>query len=79
LFFYIGAKWRGQPLVSLAVIVRLVGSARTAAGLRMGCEVDRGTYPARSHGRPDGFPDKDNDNSITYYRRIYSKDTLGLR
>jgi Rhodopirellula transposase DDE domain len=31
--------------VSLAVIVNLIGATRTAAGLRVRCELDRGTYP----------------------------------
>ena len=45
LFSYISTNWRGQPLVSLAVIVNLIGSTRTAAGLRVRCELDRGAYP----------------------------------
>jgi hypothetical protein len=45
LFSYISTHWRGQPLVSLAVIVNLIGSTRTATGLRVRCELDRGTYP----------------------------------
>src|SRR5438552_15190349 len=45
LFSYISTNWRGQPLVSLAVIVNLMGSTRTAAGLRVRCELDRGAYP----------------------------------
>jgi len=45
LFSYISTNWRGQPLVTLAVIVNLIGSTRTAAGLRVRCELDRGTYP----------------------------------
>jgi hypothetical protein len=45
LFSYISSNWRGQPLVSLAVIVNLIGATRTAAGLRVRCELDRGTYP----------------------------------
>jgi hypothetical protein len=44
LFSYISPNWRGQPLVSLAVIVNLIGSPRTATGL-MRCELDRGAYP----------------------------------
>lgn len=31
--------------MSLAVIVNLIGSTRTAAGLRVRCELDRATYP----------------------------------
>jgi len=45
LFSYISSNWRGQPLVSLAVIVNLIGATRTTAGLRVRCELDRGTYP----------------------------------
>ena len=45
LFAYISRNWRGQPLVSLAVIVNLIGRTRTAAGLRVRCELDRGVYP----------------------------------
>lgn len=45
LFSYISRNWRGQPLVSLAVIVNLIGATRTATGLRVRCELDRGIYP----------------------------------
>ena len=45
LFAYISRNWRGQPLLSLAVIVNLIGRTRTAAGLRVRCELDRGAYP----------------------------------
>ena len=45
LFSYISANWRGQPLVSLAVIVNLIGATRTAGGLRVRCELDTGRYP----------------------------------
>jgi hypothetical protein len=31
--------------VSLAVIVNLIGSTRTASGLRVRCELDTGGYP----------------------------------
>jgi transposase len=45
LFSYISRNWRGQPLVSLAVIVNLISATRTVTGLRVRCELDRGTYP----------------------------------
>ena len=45
LFSYISTNWRGQPLVSLAVIVNLIGGTRTATDLRVRCELDRGAYP----------------------------------
>ena len=44
LFSYIAMNWRGKPLTSLAVIVNLIGSTTTAAGLRVRAEIDRGTY-----------------------------------
>ena len=45
LFAYISSNWRGRPLASLAVIVNLIGATRTAAGLRVRCELDRRAYP----------------------------------
>jgi hypothetical protein len=45
LFSYISRNWRGQPLVSLAVIINLISATRTATRLRVRCELDRGTYP----------------------------------
>jgi hypothetical protein len=44
LFSHIAMNWRGQPLVSLAVIVSLIGSTTTAAGLRVRSEIDKGNY-----------------------------------
>ena len=44
LFSYISTNWRGQPLVSLAVIVNLIGATRTASGLRVRCELDQRAY-----------------------------------
>ena len=38
LFSYISSNWRGQPLVSFAVIVNLIDGTRTAAGLRVRCD-----------------------------------------
>lgn len=45
LFSHIAMNWRGKPLVSLAAIVNLIASTRTAAGLRVRSEIDRGSYP----------------------------------
>jgi len=45
LFSYISTNWRGQPLLSLAAIVSLIASTRTAAGLRVRSELDKGRYP----------------------------------
>jgi transposase len=44
LFSHIAMNWRGQPLVSLAAIVSLIGSTRTGNGLRVQSEIDHGTY-----------------------------------
>ena len=45
LFSHITANWRGHPLVSLAVIVSLIAATRTHTGLRVRCELDKGSYP----------------------------------
>lgn len=45
LFSHIATNWRGKPLVSLAVIVSLIGSTTTTAGLRVRSEIDHGSYP----------------------------------
>ena len=45
LFSHIAMNWRGRPLVSLAAIVSLIGSTRSASGLRVRSEIDRGRYP----------------------------------
>jgi transposase len=45
LFSHIAMNWRGKPLVSLVVIVNLIVSTKTEAGLRIRSEIDHGTYP----------------------------------
>lgn len=45
LFSHIAMNWRGKPLVDLVTIVSLIGDTRTAAGLRVRSEIDRGRYP----------------------------------
>ena len=45
LFSYIAMNWRGKPLSTLAVIVSLIGSTTTTAGLRVRSEIDPGSYP----------------------------------
>jgi hypothetical protein len=37
----IATTWRGKPLVSLVAVVGLIGSTRTASGLRVRSEMDR--------------------------------------
>jgi transposase len=46
LFAWISQNWRGKPLVSYAVIVKLIGATTTEAGLRVQCQLDTNTYPA---------------------------------
>jgi hypothetical protein len=46
LFSHISINWRGQPLTSLDVIVRLIGATTTAEGLTVEAAVDRRKYPA---------------------------------
>jgi transposase len=46
LFSHIAMNWRGKPLVNLATIVSLIGSTRSAAGLRVRSELDRSHYPS---------------------------------
>jgi len=65
LFCHITQNWRGRPLVSLAVIVNLIGSTTTAAGLRVQAGLDPAPYPTglkvsdeqlgAVHLKPDSF------------------------
>jgi hypothetical protein len=45
LFSFISQNWRGKPLVSHLVILSLIGSTKTAAGLTVSCDIDRNSYP----------------------------------
>ena len=45
LFSHVAMNWRGRPLVSLAAIVSLIGSATTSSGLRIRSEIDPGSSP----------------------------------
>ncbi len=44
LFSYISKNWRGKPLESYEIIVKLIGSTKTAKGLEVECELDRRYY-----------------------------------
>jgi hypothetical protein len=46
LFSFITGNWRGKPLVSHQVIVRLIAATTTNTGLKVRCELDQNTYPA---------------------------------
>ncbi len=45
MFCHITQNWRGRPLVSHEVIVNLIASTTTQAGLKIRAELDRGQYP----------------------------------
>ena len=44
MFCPITKNWRGKPLLSRAVIVNLIGSTRTKAGLHVQAELDTNVY-----------------------------------
>lgn len=44
LFSYISLNWRGKPLTSYEVIVKLIGSTQTTKGLKVLSELDENTY-----------------------------------
>jgi hypothetical protein len=45
MFCHMTQNWRGRPLVSHEVIIKLIGNTRTQEGLRIRAELDRGSYP----------------------------------
>jgi hypothetical protein len=45
MFCHITENWRGRPLRSLGVIVNLIGSTRTEAGLKVEAVLDTNSYP----------------------------------
>ncbi len=44
LFSYISLNWRGKPLTSYEVVVKLIGSTKTTKGLKVFSELDENTY-----------------------------------
>lgn len=46
LFAWISQNWRGKPLVSYAVILKLIAATTTKAGLTVQCQLDTNTYPS---------------------------------
>ena len=44
MFCHITQNWRGRPLVSREVVVNLIGSVRTKAGLTIQSELDENSY-----------------------------------
>src|SRR3954468_23837127 len=45
MFSHITQNWRGRPLVSHDVIIKLIANTTTRRGLKIRAELDRGTYP----------------------------------
>lgn len=46
LFAWISQNWRGKPLVSYEVIIKLIAATKTKAGLTVQCQLDTNTYPS---------------------------------
>jgi hypothetical protein len=46
LFSHISMNWRGRPLTSHEVIINTIAATTTRTGLRVGAELDPGSYPA---------------------------------
>lgn len=47
LFSHISMNWRGRPLVSHEVVVKLIGKTRTKTGLKVKAKLDKGKYPTK--------------------------------
>lgn len=47
LFSHISMNWRGKPLISHEVVVKLIGSTKTKAGLKVKAKLDKGKYPTK--------------------------------
>ena len=45
LFAWISQNWRGKPLVSYAVILKLLAATTTETGLTVQCQLDTNSYP----------------------------------
>jgi len=45
LFSFISQNWRGKPLISHAVIVKLIAATRTRTGLKVRAKLDTNSYP----------------------------------
>jgi hypothetical protein len=45
MFCHITKNWRGRPLLSRAIVVNLIGNAKTKEGLHIEAELDTGAYP----------------------------------
>ena len=47
LFSFISRNWRGQPLLTHAMIVELIANTRTSTGLSVRCILDTKRYPKK--------------------------------
>jgi Rhodopirellula transposase DDE domain len=47
LFSHISMNWRGRPLVSHEVVVKLIGATMTKSGLKVRAKLDKGKYPLK--------------------------------
>jgi transposase len=47
LFSYISMNWRGRPLVSHEVVVKLIGATMNKSGLRVRAKLDKRKYPLK--------------------------------
>jgi len=47
LFSYISMNWRGRPLVSHEVVVKLIGATKTKTGLKVKAKLDKRKYPLK--------------------------------
>lgn len=47
LFSHISMNWRGRPLVSHEVVVKLIGKTKTKTGLKVSAKLDKGKYPTK--------------------------------
>ena len=45
MFCHMTQNWRGQPLISRAIIVNLIGSTTTRKGLKINADLDLHSYP----------------------------------
>lgn len=45
LFSFISQNWKGQPLLTHAAIVSLIGATKTSTGLKVRCVLDKRKYP----------------------------------
>ena len=47
LFSHISMNWRGRPLVSHEVVVKLIGTTMTKSGLKVKAKLDKRKYPLK--------------------------------